>query len=163
MLTNNGKAVCFISDYWEGHNPRYILCRTNGQIATFERKTENFPAEMNFNYVCNNLEIINGSGTTAATVYEIKLENEITANHLRCLYKRSQNAVSCNRSYTSPLIMHATKTYYNNSKSEDIIINEIGLITKDGYDFNYLLAREVLEEPIILSPNENITFTISID
>ena len=164
MLTNNGKAICFVSHYIpNSHNPRYILCNTTGTIATFERHTENQPKERNYSYLCNNMEIVVGSGITAANVHDIKLENEITASNLKCLYKRSQNAISDCVNWRSPLIMHATKTYYNSSSTENIVINEIGLITKDGYGFDYLLVREVLEDSLIIEPDEIVTLTITID
>lgn len=182
MLTNNGKALLYCCDYntyrfnsiyWvesQPHpaepdwNPSYTLQRTNGVAETLYRHTgDDISEKLNFYYLASGLEVVVGSGNTPATVNDYQLDNQIISANLKELYKNSQNKVDCNRSYLNPLIMHAQKQYYNASLIDNIIIKEIGLITKDGYGYEYLLLREVLNEPIILGPDETITLTITLN
>lgn len=166
MLTNNGKAFCYVSDWLEDNsrNPRYILQRTNGTVATIYRNTTALTKKLNYNSLVQNMQIIVGSGTTAANVFNYSLENEITSAELKISYSGGRNKEYCDCSYNkSPIIMHATTTFYNSSLNRNIEINEIGLITKDETGASYLLFREVLAESLILHPDETITLTITIN
>lgn len=181
MLTNNGKALLYCCDYNTGTYqssyspdgtalsdpdwyPSYTLQRTNGIAETLYRYTEDIqPKKLSFNYLASGLEVVIGNGDTPATVNDYQLNNEIISPNLKELFKASQNKTNCNREYNAPLIMHAQKQYYNASLIDSIAIKEIGLITKDGYGYSYLLLREVLNEPIILGPDETITLTIIVN
>lgn len=182
MITNNGRALCFITDYYPGlvteqqtiptWSPRYILCRTDGVPATIERHTQNQPKEMNFNYLAQNMEVVVGRGlidpeegeTDVALATDIALKSEITDTNLVTIYSSSRNAHNCNGDYNIPISLHATKTYFNVGDTS-IVIKEIGLITKDGFGYSYLLIRNALEENdwITIAPNETKTITITID
>ena len=180
MITNNGKALCFVTEYYPGKvtesetipawNPRYILCRTDGVPATIERHTQNQPKEMSFNTLVQNMEVVVGSGpvdpniTDVALPTDIALKNEITDTNLVTVYNGSLNESVCNSSYTTPIILHATKTY-TNVGSESISIKELGLIAKDGLGYSYLLIRNVLtgNDIITIAPGETKTITVTID
>ena len=175
MITNNGKALCFCQDYnfYQYYdyiqernrqeadcNVKYTLQRTNG-IAADIYKYGN--GKMNYNYLARNLEIVVGSDDTPAQVTDYQLGNEIISTDLKVTYTNSQNAMNPERDSTNPLILHSTKTFYNASLINNITIKEIGLITKDGYGYSYLLLREVLENPIILAPDNTISLTITVN
>ena len=172
MLTNTGKAFLYAGDYWTNKTPsrldypdwntKYELLRTNNQAAIIERHTNKYPPEQNYNYLASSLEIIVGTGTTAPTVQDSQLENEITSINLQTVSKNSRNAEDADISKDNPIIMHAIKTYYNSSLINSITINEIGLIAKDGFGYSYLLYRDVLIDPIIILPNETATISIII-
>ncbi len=177
MITNNGKALCFCKDYSfqiykdyltnkeycdVGCNVKYTLQRTNGIAADIYRNDDgSADPKMNYNYLASGLEIIIGSGDTVAKVTDYQLENEILSPNLKVLFKNSQNKVNASREYDNPLILQAVKTYYNSSLIDSITIKEIGLITKDGFGYSYLLMREVLSQPIVLGPDETITLSVT--
>ena len=171
MLVNNGKAFLYFSDYGldiDGNliwNPQYELCRTNGLVATAERYTDKQPEGMNYSYLAGSLELVFGSGDTEPTVQDIKLENEITVPYLVTISKDSENLhnLTGKTASNSFPILHATKVIKNNSLEDNITINEIGMIAKDGYGFSYLLIREVLDSPYILEPQDTATFTLTLD
>ena len=175
MLTNNGKAFLFVSDYWDGSNaytdtpiltttwnPQYELLRTNNQTVIIERHTNKYPPEQSYNYLASSLEVVVGTGTTAANVNDYQLENEITSTNLQILSKSSKNKQDIYAPEAGVVIMQADKVYYNSSLINSITINEVGLIAKDGFGYSYLLYRDVLNTPIVILPNDSATISIII-
>lgn len=166
MFTNNGKALCYVSDFLDdgSRDPRYVLQRTNGTVATIYRNTTALTKKLGYNTLTQNLQIIVGSGTATPTAADYCLENEITDAALKVTFNGSRNKQSCNCSYDSaPLLLQANTTFYNSSMTNTITINEVGLITKDGTGASYLLYREVLEEPIPIGPDSSETLSIIIN
>ena len=109
-----------------------------------------------------------GKGTTAATYDDYALES-IIASGLTLVteagtlkqattYDSSSHHISSERSFT-----------VNNSSSDVITINEIGLTFSCGYastnasDFHALMFREVLEAPVLLNPSESIIVSFTRD
>ena len=54
-----------------------------------------------------------------------------------------------------------TRTIQNPSLAEPLTIKEIGLFGGSGRQL-YMIAREVLDEPVILQPGEKHAFTMTI-
>lgn len=98
--------------------------------------------------------IILGNGTTEPTPENYCLESQITEN-LSC------DSVSVSRNTT-------TKTYtatFSNSGTSDIMVTEIGYVSRMGYGTNnivydnFLMDRTVLETPITIPAGESRTVT----
>lgn len=100
--------------------------------------------------------IVLGSGTTAPTADDYRLESPITTN-LSC------DSVSVSRNTT-------IKTYtatFSNSGTSDITVTEIGYVSRIIYTYsnwehiydNFLMDRTVLDTPITIPAGESRTVT----
>lgn len=104
-------------------------------------------------YYPNYRGIVFGSGTTPPQKTNYKMENHI-ANGL--IYSDNSTSETNN-------IVHWVQTVQNTS-SEPITISEVGLFSSSNPTyFSVLLTRTVLDNPVVLQPNEVKTFTITID
>lgn len=102
--------------------------------------------------------LVIGSGTTAPTINDYKMENAITANLNAGGVTRSFVANSSNSSLTvvQPIV---------NLGANTITINEIGLFGKGSAASSggcLLLSRDIIS-PVTIAPNETKTFTVTID
>lgn len=105
------------------------------------------------NYFPNFRGIVFGSGTTPPQKTDYKIENHIADG---LIYSNNSTSKANN-------IINWVQTVQNTS-SEPITISEVGLFS--AYAVNYLcalLTRTVLDNPVVLQPNEVKTFTITID
>ena len=97
-----------------------------------------------------------GSGTTPPQKTDYKLENYITTGL----------TYSGNNTNITDGVANWVQTVQNTSTAQ-ITITEVGLFSKNshtGADYTvYLLTRTVLDNPVVLQPNEVKTFTITID
>lgn len=97
--------------------------------------------------------IVFGSGTTPPQKTDYKLNNHITTG-----LTYSNNNTSTNNNVVSWV-----QTVQNTS-DEQITITEVGLFSSYGnLKPITLLTRTVLDNPVVLQPNEVKTFTITID
>lgn len=97
--------------------------------------------------------IVFGSGTTPPQKTDYKIENHI-ANGLT--YSNNSTSKANN-------IVNWVQTVQNTS-GEPITISEVGLFSAHRSDtLCILLTRTVLDNPVVLQPNEVKTFTITID
>lgn len=104
--------------------------------------------------------ILVGSGNTGATIDDHRLENRIDTQltNISCAKADGTNTVVINTTHT-------------NDSSNSITINEYGLHglyntsgTPANYSYSvYMFSRGVLNEPLILAPNESRTFTMIIN
>lgn len=104
------------------------------------------------NSLTTGCSILIGSGNTAATVADIKLDS-IISNYTVIAQTHS---LITGYSDTSFII---TRTIQN-TNSDPLTISEIGLF---GYTEKlFMFAREVLAEPVVLQPGEKHPFTMTI-
>lgn len=107
--------------------------------------------------------IILGSGDTPPTPDDYRLDSWIPTTEL---YAVSYGGILPN-TREDDLIGGFTATYYNVSQ-ENKIVKEIGVISHGSLNGNLdfgtkiLMAREVLENPIIIKPQEGYTFSFLI-
>ena len=105
------------------------------------------------NYFQNYRGIVFGSGTTPPQKTDYKIENHI-ADGL---------TYSNNSTNETNNIANWVQTVQNTS-SEPITISEVGLFSACGPTYIcVLLTRTVLDNPVVLQPNDVKTFTITID
>ena len=105
------------------------------------------------NYYPNYRGIVFGSGTTPPQKTDYKIENHI-ADGL---------TYSNNSTNETNNIANWVQTVQNTS-SEPITISEVGLFSAIGPTYIcVLLTRTVLDNPVVLQPNDVKTFTITID
>lgn len=105
------------------------------------------------------IRLLLGSGSTPATPDDVNLESTISA------YQVVSQTHQLNNGYGST-ILTINRLVKNNTES-DISISEMGLFTTASYygygsGAAFLLAREVLPEPVTLHPGEKHTFTMTI-
>ena len=169
MITNNGKALMYVSDWHEdnSNDPTYTLQRTNGTEAQIKRNTTAYDKKLGYSSLANNLKIVVGSGDTPVTPNDFCLANEITSSNLVVIAADSRNKNNCNTDYNVSIIMEASATLKNISSTDTITIKEVGLVTQDDTGASYLLMREVLgseQYPIItLNPNETFALTLGVN
>ena len=97
--------------------------------------------------------IVFGSGITPPKKTDYKIENHIAdgLTYSEASTSRTNNIVS----WVQPV---------QNTSSEPITISEVGLFSSFGpKQLCVLLTRTVLDNPVVLQPNEVKTFTIIID
>ena len=96
-----------------------------------------------------------GNGTTIATSNDYNLESEISD-----LTLLGNSLFITDNGY---IITSSVK----NTSDEDIIVKELGVFetskSEYGWRQTFMLARNVLETPITIKPNETKTFTITIN
>ena len=105
-------------------------------------------------YYCPNYRgIVFGSGTTPPQKTDYKIENHI-ANGLT--YSNNSTSKANN-------VVNWVQTVQNTS-GEPITISEVGLFSATtATKLTVLLTRTVLDNPVVLQPNDVKTFTITID
>lgn len=107
----------------------------------------------NSSYVPHYRGIVFGSGTTPPQKTDYKIENHIADG---LIYSNNNTSKTNN-------IINWVQTVQNIS-SEPITISEVGLFSAiNSQRLCVLLTRTVLDNPVVLQPNEVKTFTIIID
>ena len=95
-----------------------------------------------------------GAGATPPTIDDYKLESLISN------YKvLAQTHTTFSKYSASAFII--TRTIQNPNTTEPLTIKEVGLFGGDSTQL-YMIAREVLDEPVILQPGEKHAFTMTI-
>ena len=118
---------------------------------------------------CCGLYMVLGSGDTPPTKEDYKLDNFIPTTDLSI---QSYSGVGPNNEYPPTKMCSLTSVYKNNS-DENITVKELGICISvadiTAYDdvnaihpHPILLLREVLENPIVMKPEEITSFTIDI-
>lgn len=95
-----------------------------------------------------------GAGATPPTIEDYKLEN-LVSNYT--VVAQTHTTFS---GYNANAFL-ITRTIQNSSSAEPLTIKEVGLFGGDGGQL-YMIAREVLDEPVILQPGEKHSFTMTI-
>ena len=101
-----------------------------------------------------------GTGTTAPTIDDYKMENYLDDNSLRSVSSGRTIPVG---NYETPDIWVFSQTVENITQ-QDLSITEIGLFTASsvlGYAC-FLLTRDVIN-PVVIAPGETKTFVVTID
>lgn len=108
--------------------------------------------------------LILGSGDTPPTPDDYCLDSWIPTTDLKIA---AYGAIRC-KGYDDDIIGGLWGTYYNVT-NENITVKEIGIMVGGFYYENnayvytkYLFAREVLENPVIIKPQEGCTFNFTI-
>lgn len=97
--------------------------------------------------------IVFGSGTTPPQITDYQIENHIADG---LTYSNNSTSKANN-------VVNWVQTVQNTS-SEPITISEVGLFSACNTTYLcVLLTRTVLDNPVVLQPNEVKTFTITID
>lgn len=174
MLTNNFRYI--LSGTIHNAAPNYyyksLKDAITGEYPTFGSLQLNnafnpfnvYPPYINHSYAAN-LEgvcIYTGSGTTEPTADDYNLESPYTDVQMTTCtgssVESSTNTVSRMKTYTATL---------ENKAEENRTISEVGLMvgfpSSSSDKVKLLMAREVLENPITLEPNDTVTFTFRID
>jgi hypothetical protein len=111
-----------------------------------------------------------GSGDTPPTKDDYKLDSWIPTTELSI---QSYSGVGPNNQEI-PTFMNSITSVYKNCTNENIVVKEIGLITTIGKSGQptpqlnqitphpILLVREILENPVIIKPDEITSFTVMI-
>lgn len=97
--------------------------------------------------------ILFGTGTTPPSVDDFKLDSII----------ENIEIINTNIAGNSDIWL-CSRTIRNNN-NDVVRISEVGLYSAPAnynYNFRYLLAREVLQEPVVMQPGEVYTFTFTI-
>lgn len=179
MLTNNCKKLMsqYLMKNWYS-TATYIngLINTNNVTANLDQSASaNLTTLANaFNSITtdNSMSALSsdgaisclalGSGTTEATTSDYKLESIISNANL--VVSSATVGATTNGKQYSVVVSNAT--------NEDITVSEIGLFLKinlsaigmgGGVAGAYMLARDVLETPAILTPGQVGTFTFEIN
>ena len=132
--------------------------RTDEDLLIIESRISSVPStHYNFadnDYYCPNYRgIVFGSGTTPPQKTDYKIENHI-ANGLT--YSNNNTSKANN-------VVNWVQTVQNTS-GEPITISEVGLFSAaTATSTTVLLTRTVLDNPVVLQPNDVKTFTITID
>ena len=95
-----------------------------------------------------------GAGTTPPTIDDYKLDS-LVSNYTVL----AQTHITFSKYSANAFII--TRTIQNPSSTEPLTIKEVGLFGGDGEKL-YMIAREVLDEPVILQPGEKHAFTMTI-
>lgn len=95
-----------------------------------------------------------GSGSTPPTIDDYKLE-ELVSNYTAITQTHTTFA-----EYGATAFV-ITRTIQNPSLAEPLTIKEVGLFGGTGQQL-YMIAREILDEPIILQPGKKHAFTMTI-
>lgn len=95
-----------------------------------------------------------GTGTTPPTIDDYKLDS-LVSNYT--VLAQTHTLIA---EYSASAFI-ITRTIQNPSLAEPLTIKEVGLFGGDGQQL-YMLAREVLDEPVILQPGEKHAFTMTI-
>ena len=115
------------------------------------------------NVISNSLFIAVGSGTTAPTENDYYLENPITLGILNASYTTIRDA-------DNKIIGGKIIFTINNNTSDNVTINEIGVIAGYGTSYTsanpssiypFLIDRTVLESGITLAPSEQANVSVS--
>lgn len=132
---------------------------TNNSSSFYDTRTNSTPSnyysegESNAVFAPFRRGIAFGSGTTPPKKTDYKLNNHITTG-----LTYNNNSTSSNNN-----VLSWVQTVQNTS-TEQITITEVGLFSNYGQDYScMLLTRTVLDNPVVLQPNEVKTFTITID
>lgn len=112
-----------------------------------------------------------GSGSTSPTKSDYKLENWIPTSKVKFVSSR----VTQNKNYLDydepPEFIFNYSTTYKNVSSDPVTVSEIGLVVgapnwstasavENNKKVKFLLARNVLDNPITIQPGELYTFTM---
>ena len=95
-----------------------------------------------------------GAGATPPTIDDYKLESLIS-NYTVLAQTHTTFSDYC----ASAFII--TRTIQNPSSAEPLTIKEVGLFGGSGTQL-YMIAREVLDEPVVLQPGEKHSFTMDL-
>ena len=95
-----------------------------------------------------------GAGATPPTIEDYKLDSLVSN------YTVLAQAHTTFSKYSANAFI-ITRTIQNPSPTEPLTIKEVGLFGGDGQQL-YMIAREVLDEPVILQPGEKHAFTMTI-
>lgn len=123
----------------------YSLASMLGSLSTI-KTTVGSPNSYNCHMRC-------GTGTTAPTLDDYALGNEITTG------LSNSSAVA---SFTANNTKEYTATFTNET-SNPIVINEVGIFCYNYSDVKYLIERTVLSTPITIPAGESKAITIELD
>ena len=138
------------------NHSRTIYTDSNSRIQKLWCCARNALSTINSTRILGNGYLMLGTGTTAPTVDDYRLESPITTN-LSC------DSISVSR---TSLIKTYTATF-TNSGSSDITVTEVGFIVYMNYQLsgdaekadNFLIDRTVLDTPVIIPAGESRTVT----
>lgn len=153
MLLNNFMATLYneltiVSTSGTTYEKRFVDPSINSVPPTLYNLTVD-----NSHFFANYRGIVFGSGTTPPQKTDYKIENHIAD---RLIYSNNNTSETNN-------IVNWVQTVQNTS-SEPITISEVGLFSSyNNQKLCVLLTRTVLDNPVVLQPNEVKTFTITID
>lgn len=145
MLTNNGKT------YFLPNIRAYQKNNLKAEDGTVTSVSSSYTGET-YLYV--------GNGNTAPTADDYCLESKIST---LTLVQESKTHQAANATINYGEAITSDVAVYQNNTSADITVNEIGLFFKDTwYNRYFMIAREVLDSPVIIEPNKSYSFSVTI-
>lgn len=155
MLTKNGQSLFSPGLTSNGQPNDRNIKTTDGSTKT--TGSAGYGTGKNIYNAINNINLIVGSGTTAATINDYSLESQVSS----LTATSSSNSGNRTPNYDDGYILSCSRTFKNNT-ANDVTINELGLVTYLQNIGNFLIAREVLPAPVTIAPNASYTFSIVI-
>ena len=95
-----------------------------------------------------------GAGTTPPTIDDYKLDSLVSNYTVVAQTHKTFSGYNANA-------FIITRTIQNTSSAEPLTRNDVVLFVGDGNQL-YMIAREVLDEPVVLQPGEKHAFTMTI-
>ena len=143
----------------------YLLKEENLYLKDFNL----FPSDVEFNnFIDRKATLMVGSSSqkeSASDVTLIEPISELTPISISCSYPNIKEITASLATY----LYNINKTYKNET-DKNIIINEVGLFGNSSQNINnkthiyrFLLARKVLDTPIIFKPNDIYTVSLNLD
>lgn len=109
----------------------------------------------------SNAKMVLGDGTTAPTKGDYAIENEVTGLTLVSLTLPNNQSASYN--FGELVYVFTVIGIFSNETNDDITINEIAYYTSNSSLVGeIMLAREVLDAPVIIQPGQTKSFTMTI-
>lgn len=142
-MTRSGKKVMQIN------GSTYIIDHSNSFYGTGKDKLGT-----DYSDGATGCYLLLGSGSTPPAIDDYKLES-LVSNYT---VLTQTHTTFTEYSATAFVI---TRTIQNPSLAEPLTIKEIGLFGGTGQQL-YMIAREVLDEPVVLQPGEKHSFTMTI-
>ena len=149
-------------------NYQKLFSSMNNYSNTYPTLMNNTTANMNFTFTTNYVYYTNtgntngwwidiGFGDTAVDPDDYKLED---SNALDTVIL---DFVSGTNDRPNGKLISLTGTFQNNT-ANDVTVKEVGLCMRSGVQTrNVLVAREVLDTPIVMHPDEIRSFTFALD
>ena len=158
MLNYNGKALL----------SRYMSNSVNFMLKSVDNTEKSCGLNSYANQILfqEDAKIVVGSGSTAPALSDYSIENEINGLSLISFAYPNRDSTATYVFGENDVLLSATATFKNETAS-DIEVKEIafyGFWSSSNWGDNkyYMIAREVLETPVIIEPNKTYAFSITV-
>lgn len=149
MLTKNGRALLVINNN--------VSRPTSGKWRKNDGNYDFFSSGSSVSIMCSSMKLYVGTGTS-----EVKSSDYAMTNRNAGLTLLNRTGTNGDRQINpdNDFIGIFTATYKNDTNA-DISVSEVGLCS-EAENWYVLMAREVLDAPIVIAPGETYTFSMYI-